>query len=367
MKRQFVMLAHTLDELDLSKANLHGWFLSEKLDGLRMYWDGGISRGLPAYDVPFANVQRDNRFVDKGYLATGLWSRNAKVIRAPEWFLDALPNIPLDGEVWAGRKNWEITSSIVKQNEPNENDWRRITYQVFDCPSFDIIFGDGDIKTDIYTKSFNKTLRDWVFARADKLGVIKEPGWREFEFMLGWLKRMNFENDYVKILEQNKLPIGNQKLIEKIINQLMEEVVVNGGEGVMLRKAESYWAPERSHNLLKLKKWYDAEGIVVGYSWGRKTNKGSKHLGKMGALVIQWHDKTFEISGFTDSEREILTLNANIGNPSEVGRVFAGERIREGFHNPTFPIGSNVTFRYRDLTAAGIPKNGNFHRIAEEQ
>lgn len=54
-KRNFLMLAHTF------KPGKHfpgGMFLSEKLDGIRCYWDGGISRGIPKANVPYANHDR---------------------------------------------------------------------------------------------------------------------------------------------------------------------------------------------------------------------------------------------------------------------------------------------------------------------
>lgn len=366
-KRQFVLLAHTIE--DLSDHNLNGWMMSEKYDGLRLFWDGGITRGIPAKEVPFANVERDARLVSgrgADYLATGLWSRNAKVIRAPDWFLDKLPKIFLDGEIYGGRKNWEVTSSIVKKNVPDEQDWRKIKYQVFDCPSMDIIFGDGCLETDIFTKTFNKDIRTWVSDRAMELGVTVEPSNRQFEYMLLWLKKQNIENDYVQIAEQRVLPYSTDQC-NLIINQTMEEVVAGGGEGLMFRDSQSYWEPARSHSLLKLKKWYDSECTVVGYTAGALTKKGSKHLGKMGAMIVTWESKTFEISGFKDIERELWTIDAS-GKPlvkaNEIVSNMPGKDVPIFVANPMFPRGSKVSFRYRELSATGIPKSGIYLRKA---
>src|SRR5262249_29125649 len=55
--------------------NLAGWWMSEKLDGVRAYWTG------------------------KGFL-----SRQGNVYHAPDWFVQGLPDVPLDGELWLGRK-----------------------------------------------------------------------------------------------------------------------------------------------------------------------------------------------------------------------------------------------------------------------
>src|SRR5438045_3542568 len=55
--------------------DLADWWLSEKLDGVRAYWDG-----------------------------RALISRLGNRFHAPDWFLEGLPETPLDGELWIGRK-----------------------------------------------------------------------------------------------------------------------------------------------------------------------------------------------------------------------------------------------------------------------
>ncbi len=59
-RREFLQLAHVFDP---SKHTIAGWFMSEKLDGMRCFWDGGITRGMFARDVPFANVAKDDRYI----------------------------------------------------------------------------------------------------------------------------------------------------------------------------------------------------------------------------------------------------------------------------------------------------------------
>jgi len=362
-KRQFLMLAHTLDDLD--KQLLQGWFMSEKLDGLRMFWDGGISRGLMAKEVPFANVERDARLIDQDYKATGLWSRNAKVIRAPDWFLEKLPKgIPLDGEIWGGRGKWEVTSSITKQNVPNESDWRQIKYMVFDSPDLNVVFDEGHIETDIYDKIFDVSVLSWVHQR-----LLPGPGLvlahHNFETRLSQLTRcQEIQNEYVRILPQTMLPYATSEACKAIINQEMSRIVGMGGEGLMLRAPQSLWLPQRSHQLLKVKRWYDSEATVVGYAWGRKTEKGSKHLGKMGALVVKDADgKIFELSGFKDVEREMTFINDGT-TAFNIGRTQPGMFVVDAnIHNPKFPIGTVVTYRYRELTAIGIPKSAIYLRI----
>jgi DNA ligase-1 len=82
-----------------------GWWMSEKFDGLRGYWDG-----------------------------QKLWSRKGNLIHAPEYFLAELPrDIALDGELWMGYGKFEETMSIVRSETPDDR-WKLIHYMVFDAP-----------------------------------------------------------------------------------------------------------------------------------------------------------------------------------------------------------------------------------------
>ena len=81
-----------------------GWLMSEKLDGVRAYWDGA-------------------QFL----------SRNGNVFHAPDWFRRHLPRSPLDGELWMGRQMFQSTISVVRRLDGGEA-WRKVSYVVFDAP-----------------------------------------------------------------------------------------------------------------------------------------------------------------------------------------------------------------------------------------
>ena len=82
-----------------------GWWMSEKLDGVRAYWDGE------------AFVSRlGNRFV------------------APDWFVADLPADTLDGELWVDRRKFQRAISIVRSGAGGD-DWREVRYVVFDAPN----------------------------------------------------------------------------------------------------------------------------------------------------------------------------------------------------------------------------------------
>ncbi len=84
---------------------LEHYWLSEKLDGVRAYWDG-----------------------------ERLWSRGGHEYRAPVWFTEGFPEHPLDGELWAGRERFAELSGIVRKARPIEAEWRQVRFHVFDLP-----------------------------------------------------------------------------------------------------------------------------------------------------------------------------------------------------------------------------------------
>ena len=82
-----------------------GWWMSEKYDGLRGFWDG-----------------------------KKLWSRKGHPLQAPDYFLAELPkDVALDGELWMGRGKFEATISTVLAQTPDER-WRQVRFMVFDAP-----------------------------------------------------------------------------------------------------------------------------------------------------------------------------------------------------------------------------------------
>lgn len=95
-----VLLAHKWQ----NDVDLVGWWMSEKLDGVRAWWDG------------------------KQFL-----SRLGNALLAPPWFTAGLPNYPLDGELWVARKEFQRCVSIVRRADGGEQ-WREVKYLVFDAP-----------------------------------------------------------------------------------------------------------------------------------------------------------------------------------------------------------------------------------------
>lgn len=81
------------------------FLVSEKLDGVRAFWDGQALR-----------------------------FRSGRLIAAPDWFTAGLPKTALDGELWLGRGRFDELSGIVRHLVPVDADWRAVRYMIFDLP-----------------------------------------------------------------------------------------------------------------------------------------------------------------------------------------------------------------------------------------
>jgi len=255
-----LLLAHSFENEDPT-----GWWMSEKLDGVRAYWDG-------------------EKFI----------SRLGNEYHAPAWFKAAMPQgVKLDGELFMGRKRFQETVSTVRKLVPDDNEWKGIMYMVFD------VLDNPD--------TFE--------ARVTYINKLRNPPQRgvggQYQNTEYWL------------------PLGQQKCngVDHLRAELAR-VEALGAEGLMLRQPGSKYEAGRSHTLLKVKSFFDAEAVIVG----KEPGKG-KHKGRMGALVCQMPDgNTFAVgSGFTDKQRE---------NPPAVG--------------------TTITYRYQELTKDGKPRFPTF-------
>jgi DNA ligase-1 len=241
-----VLLAESWDNaLDLA-----GWWMSEKLDGVRAYWDG------------------------KQFL-----SRQGNLFHAPEWFTEGLPAVPLDGELWVARKSFQRTVAIVRRQDKPDT-WKEVKYLIFDAPAAG--------------------------------GPFEE--------------RMKFLADGVRAWQARSAAVHEHAPCKGVdhLRQELRRVEQLGGEGLMLRQPGSTYEAGRSSTLLKVKSFLDAEAVVIGHEPGK-----GKHAGRLGALTVRLgNGKLFSVgTGFTDKERS----------------------------SPP-PVGSIITFRYQELSDAGIPR-----------
>jgi DNA ligase-1 len=157
-RRELLQLADTYDP---TKHNIAGFYVSEKLDGTRCFWDGGLSRGnanrrrsLRQHHRP---EDRQTQSQDQTF-ATGLWSRYGNPIIAPDWFLNCLPACPLDGELWAGRGKFQLCRSICGGDDPDPR-FDQIQYAVYSSPALPYVFAEGEIKNANMVATFSGEAR----------------------------------------------------------------------------------------------------------------------------------------------------------------------------------------------------------------
>ena len=82
---------------------------------------------------------------------------------------------------------------------------------------------------------------------------------------------------------------------------MLEKVMQRGGEGVMLRHPTAEYKGGRSTDLLKVKRFFDKDAVVIGYTAGTGCN-----LGRVGALVcVDGGKRPFNIgTGLSDAQRD---------------------------------------------------------------
>jgi len=259
------------------KVNPEGWWMSEKLDGVRAYWDG-----------------------------SSMWSRSQNRYDAPDWFTKDFPDdIQLDGELWTERDAFDHTSGIIRAGASDK--WERMIYMVFDTV--------GDTRP---VEQRWKTLEDRFGKPLDPTEALAR---KTASSGSSSSSSSSSSTGKIVVLKQEKC-----KSHEHLVAEL-EKIEKVGGEGLMLRKAASQYEHTRSRSLLKVKTFYDAEAEVIRIEQG-----AGKNAGRMGALRCRMENgSNFKVgTGFKDSDRD---------NPPPVGTIIKykfQELSQEG--TPRFPV-----------------------------
>lgn len=242
--------------------DVKNYLVSEKLDGVRAYWDG-----------------------------EKLISREGNIYNAPKWFIADFPKEHLEGELWIGRGKFEKLSGIVRTEIPDDEGWKLVRLMLFDMPKHEGVF-------------------------VKRLEAMKNLV-------------ANSGSAYLKVIEQSK--ISNHQNLLKQLN----EVVKNGGEGLMLHRNDSLYQAVRNDDLLKLKTFEDAEAVVIAHIAGE-----GKFTGMMGAMLVENQEKIrFKIgTGFTETQRKF---------PPKVGSV--------------------ITYKFFGKTKNNKPRFASFVRVRDDR
>eukprot|EP00659_Diplonema_papillatum_P017084 gene17084-26209_t len=236
-----VMLAHSYKP----GMDVGGWYWSEKLDGIRAYWNG-----------------------------SNLFTRNGNSIQVPKGFKTEIRrhfgSSKVDGELFAKNNCFQQTmSAVMRQTDPNPA-WKlpcgtSVRFVVFDLHKLKMPFKE----------------------RAKALATIAKQ-----------LRKAPAEaRKFVTVHKYSRLPkLGAAEFIDTELAKVLAEE----GEGLMIRNDTSEYVEGRSDQLLKVKSFEDSEALVTDWAEGT-----GRFLGLMGALRCRLHNGiTFEVgSGLPDWKR----------------------------------------------------------------
>lgn len=154
------------------------------------------------------------------------------------------------------------------------------------------------------------------------------PG--SFELRYGNIREVVTTTNWPQLRAVEQTRVANRAELKR----RFEAIVKAGAEGLMLHRADAPYVTGRSDVLLKLKPLLDTEATVVRHLQGK-----GKHAGRLGALEVKTKEGiVFRLgTGFTDAVR----------------------------NNPP-PVGSMITYTYREITPTGKPRFASFLRVRDD-
>ena len=321
-----------------------GWWASEKFDGYR---------ALFRYET------------SSGVVKPKFYSRQGNEFTPPQWFLDAMPSHELlgdkilDGELWAGKENFQMMG-VVRKKVPQQKkkpvmrtktkdqkktlayekkvekwekdyqdkleewakEWNKIEYHVYD-----IVNGKGH---------FTQRLQD--------LESITKQHSKEWKKRVAQIQLPETVDKRCRVVftEQHKITSLEQ------MKTLYEGLLKQGAEGIMLKHPESPYEGKRSSYMQKYKPAFDREAMIVDYKLG-----AGKYTGLLGSFVCQPlinHDTYMSVD---PDPSKMFTLSG------------MDDEIRNNFQQ-THPVGTIITFECSGFTDKGIPRHPRYLRIRED-
>ncbi|KAH8921395.1 DNA ligase/mRNA capping enzyme [Atractiella rhizophila] len=292
-----VLLANKFD-LE-GKQDPTGWWISEKLDGLRCFWDG----------------------------KSKLLSRLGNKFAAPDWFKEQLPQgTTLDGELWHSRGGFNEATSIVRSGASKR--WNEIRFHVFDVPS------EGSLSFEERVAFLEKTFHNSPSVAAPvPVDEDDEESQMTHEIIGKGTGLVDIHDEseqgnktkkagVVDLVQHTKCE-GKDHLL-----RALKRVEQLGGEGLMLRKPGSKYEGRRSSTLLKVKTFYEADAEVIGHVNGK-----GKYAGMTGSLKCKMESgQEFQVgSGMNDDLRK---------KPPKIGTI--------------------INYRFQEITKDGVPRFPTF-------
>ncbi|MCG9696988.1 DNA ligase [Shewanella sp. Isolate11] len=214
-----------------------------------------------------------------------MFTRTGNLINLPSWFTQNFPKQALDGELWIGRGEFDAISALIRTSKAPQQSWRQVKFMVFDFPD------------------------------------IAKP----------FAERYQFASEHFDEVSPYLMVIPQQAFQDQLqLDQHLDAIVASGGEGLMLHRKTAMYREGRNNDLVKLKRYQDAEAVVIAHYPGK-----GKFAGMLGALEVK----------------------TPTGIRFRLGTGFNNQQRRQP---PA--IGSVVTYKYYGLTKSGIPRFASFIR-----
>ena len=218
--------------------NVTTWYMSEKLDGIRAYWDG-------------------EKFI----------SRSGRTFLAPVFFTKDFPKTALDGELWSKRGDFSHISSIVN-TKSSSNSWRNLTYNIFEVPN-----ATGNLMQRLSNIKETKYIK-----------IIKQIKVKNKKYLDDFLKSIEKKDGEGVVVRDGSLPYytgrnNNSLKVKSYIDEECEVVGYNKGRGKYKNMLGSLVCKMNNNQTIK---------IGSGFS-----NKERVNPPEIGAII------TFKYYGFT--------------------------------------------------------------------
>ncbi|MGF1645030.1 MAG: DNA ligase [Thiotrichales bacterium] len=185
---------------------IEGYWMSEKLDGIRATWDGQTLR-----------------------------TRGGHPVVAPPGFTAGWPAFPLDGELWTQRDDYQNVARIVLDQTPSA-DWAHVTYNVFDSPLPGLTFAERHAK-----------VQAWFAAHpAPQVRIVEQRACPSREALDDFLRTVEAAGGEGVMLRDPNAPFepGRSSTLLKVKSHQDAEATVIGyraGKGKYNGKVGSLW------------------------------------------------------------------------------------------------------------------------------
>lgn len=228
--------------------NIHQYWLSEKLDGIRGYWNG-----------------------------KQLLTRQGNIIHSPQWFTRHWPKNTMDGELWMGRDQFQATLSCIRKVTIDESCWQQVRFMMFDLPDHTGTFSERI--TEMKSIIVNTQSMYLAMIQQQKLSNMQqvETLLEQIVANKGEGLMLHYENAYytkgrtANILKLKKHQDAEATVIAHISGKgkyqnMLGAIKVKTTEGIIFKIGSGFSDKERANP--------PAIGTIITYKYNGKTKAG---------------------------------------------------------------------------------------------